>query len=71
MATAEKKGIFTRIKAWFRGMKAELKKVIWPSRKQIINNSSVVLAMVVASGVVIWAFDYIASNLVGLLISLF
>ena len=71
MATTTKKSIFSRIAVWFRGMKSELKKVVWPTKKQTINNSLVVLAMVVASGIVIWAFDYVASSLVKLLISLF
>ena len=72
MATAQqKKKLTERVAAWFRGMKSELKKVVWPTKKQTINNSLVVLAMVVASGIVIWAFDYVASSLVKLLISLF
>ena len=42
MADAKKEGgnIFTRagqrISKWFREMRSELKKVIWPSRKQLI-----------------------------------
>ena len=72
MATAQqKKKLTERVATWFRGMKSELKKVVWPTKKQTINNSLVVLAMVVASGIVIWAFDYVASSLVKLLISLF
>ena len=33
-----------RIAKWFRDLKLELKKVIWPSRKTVINNSIVVFA---------------------------
>lgn len=71
MATAQKKKFTERVASWFRGMKSELKKVVWPTKKQTVNNSLVVLAMVVSSGIVIWAFDYVASSLVKLLISLF
>ncbi len=71
MATTEKKKFGQRIAAWFRGMKSELKKVIWPTKKQIVNNTLVVLALVVASGIVIGGFDWVASNLIKLLISLF
>lgn len=70
MATTTKKKFTERIANWFRGMKSELKKVVWPSRKQLINNSLVVLAVVVVCGIVLWAFDYVASNLVQVLISL-
>ena len=51
--------------------KLELKKVIWPTKKQIVNNTLVVLALVIASGIVIGGFDWVASNLIKLLISLF
>ena len=71
MATTQKKKLTERVAGWFRGMKSELKKVVWPTRKQTVNNSLVVLTMVVSSGIVIWAFDYVASSLVKLLISLF
>lgn len=71
MATAEKKKFTERFANWWRGMKAELKKVVWPSRKQVVNNSAVVFASIIASGVVIWAFDWLASNLIQIIIKLF
>ncbi|MBQ4427964.1 MAG: preprotein translocase subunit SecE [Oscillospiraceae bacterium] len=71
MATAEKKKFTERLANWWRGMKAELKKVVWPSRKQVVNNSAVVFASIIASGVVIWAFDWLASNLIQIIIKLF
>ncbi len=70
MATTKKK-FFARIADWFRGMKSELKKVVWPSWKQIVNNSAVVLAAIVACSIILWAFDWLASGFVQLLISLF
>ena len=71
MATTTKKSIFSRIAVWFRGMKSELKKVVWPTPKQVINNSLVVLAVMVASGIVLWGFDSLASAIVNVLINLF
>ena len=59
-----------KVKAWFRGMKSELKKVVWPSRKQVINNTIVAVVVMVVSAVVIWGFDELASMFVNLLISL-
>ena len=70
MAKSEKK-FFTRISDWFRGMKSELKKVIWPTTKQTTNNSLVVLGVCAASAVVIWGFDELASAFVRVLINLF
>ena len=66
-----KKNIFARIGEWFRGMRSELKKVVWPSAKQITNNSLVVLVVVLVSAVVLWGFDSLASGLVEVLIHLF
>ena len=70
MAKTNKK-FFTRIGDWFRGMKSELKKVIWPTAKQTTNNSLVVLGVVASSAIVIWGFDELASAFVRVLINLF
>lgn len=59
-----------RINQWFRDMKAELKKVVWPSRTQIINNSAVVFVLVLISAIVIWGFDEVALFCVDAIISL-
>ncbi len=44
---------------FFKEVKSELKKVVWPSRKQVINNTLIVIASVIIVGIVIWAFDAI------------
>ena len=49
MAEVNKKpNIFVRmgtgLSRWFREMKSELKKVVWPSGKQLVNNTVVVLS---------------------------
>jgi preprotein translocase subunit SecE len=58
------------IKTWFRGMKSELKKVVWPNRKTITKNVIVAVTVMVAAGVVIWAFDQLAMLIVQTLISI-
>ena len=58
------------VKKWFREMKSELKKVVWPNKKQIINNTIVVLVMSIVCAVIVWGFDRIASLAVQLLITL-
>ena len=62
--------LWDRIKAWFRGMKSELKKVVWPSRKTTTKNVIVAVTVMVASGIVIWAFDQVAMLIVQTLISI-
>ncbi len=65
-----KPGFFSRIAKWCKEMKSELKKVQWPTRKQVVNNTLVVIACVIVVGVFIWVFDFIAGNAIQLLISL-
>ncbi len=70
MAKTEKKKFFTRVKDWFRGMKSELKKVVWPTARQTVNNTGVVLAVCAAFAVVLGGFDWLANTLVEVLIDL-
>ena len=55
---------------WFREMRSELKKVVWPTPKQIINNTLIALLVIVISAIVVWGFDELASTAVRLLISI-
>ena len=71
----EKEGFFRRtgkrISKWFREMRAELKKVVWPTKKQVLQNTVVVLISVLVIGVFIWIFDAISNLIVQWLIGLF
>ena len=67
----KKPGVFARIGKWFKDMKGELKKVQWPTRKQTVNNTLIVIACVVIVGIFIAIFDFIATNAIDLLISVF
>lgn len=65
-----KPGFFARIKQWFKETKAELKKVQWPTWKQTLNNTLIVIAFCVVVGVCIFLFDKLADGLLGALINL-
>ena len=65
-----KPGFFKRVGKWFREMKSELKKVIWPSKDQLVKNSLISVGMILISSVVIWGFDEIAQLLVKALLTL-
>ena len=65
-----KPGFFARIGRWFRELKVELKKVVWPTGKQTANNTLIVIACVVFVGVFIWIFDAVAGGLIQALIHL-
>ena len=68
--TGDKLGFFARIKKWFREMKSELKKVVWPTPKQTGKNTLVAIVMIIACAVVLWAFDSAAQAIVQALIKL-
>ena len=65
-----KPGFFKRIGKWFREMKSELKKVIWPTAKTLSNNTLIALGMMVVSAVLVWGFDELAQMLVRALFTL-
>ena len=71
----EKEGFFrrtaNRFSKWFREMRAELKKVVWPTKKQVLQNTVVVLIAVLVVGAFIWIFDAISNLVVQWLIGLF
>lgn len=77
----EAQGFFTRAKNWivalpgrvknaFKNMAAELKKVSWPSKKDLVNYSLVVVGFVVVLAVIVGLLDTASSSLVKLLIQL-
>lgn len=50
----KKKGGF---KKYFRDLKSEIKKVVWPTRKQVINNTGVVLTVMAVFGLFLAGVD--------------
>ena len=42
---------------YFRGIRTEMKKVVWPTRKELVSFTGVVLFVCIILGLGIWAFD--------------
>jgi preprotein translocase subunit SecE len=53
----QRKGLFARMALFLRQMVAELRKVIWPTRKELITYTWVVLVFVVIMAGLIALFD--------------
>ena len=70
MAEAKKENFFVRtgkrLSRWFREMKSELKKVVWPTKSQMVNNTLIVLACVLIVGIFICIFDAVGGGAVGI-----
>lgn len=60
-----------RVLRWLKDLRGELKKVTWPSAKDVIKNVGIVIVCVLVVGVCIWVFDYLAHAVVGALLELF
>ena len=54
----------------FKNMYHELKKVTWPTRKELINYSVVVFVFMIVMGVIIGVIDFAAGELVNLIVKL-
>ena len=74
MAEVKKENWFNRAWAatcrYFRELKSELKKVVWPTPKQVLKNGLIVVGCVLVVGVFIWLFDLVAQVCIDALIDL-
>jgi len=62
------KGQKRSVVKYFKDARSEFKKVVWPSRKQVINNTVVVLVSMVVSGLAIWGMDTVFMFLIKLML---
>ena len=56
---------------WFREMKSELKKVVWPNKKTVLKNTGTVLLCSLVVGACIWIFDGVLGSIVQMILSVF
>ena len=68
MADEKKKGGIAR---WFREMRSELKKVVWPAPAKVAKNTLTVVLCSLTIGVFIWVFDGVAALAIKTLLSVF
>ncbi len=52
-----KPNFFNKIVNYFKEVKAEMKKVVWPSFAKVRKNTAIVIIYVIIIGLVIWALD--------------
>ena len=50
-------------KSFFKGLKAELKKVIWPTPKQLLNNTVAVITIVLITAIIVFVLDFAFESL--------
>ena len=57
MAKKEKKDNNKQKRHYFKDMKAELKKVSWPTFKQLVNNTTAVIVIVLITAAIVFVLD--------------
>lgn len=62
--TEEKLGLFARVGLFYRQILSELKKVVWPTRKQLSTYTAVVLVFVLFVIAVVSLFDLVLTKIV-------
>jgi len=60
--------MFERITNYFKGVKAEVARVSWPTRNEIISLTALILLLVVIVTLYIWGVDGILGTLLKILI---
>ncbi|MBR4878450.1 MAG: preprotein translocase subunit SecE [Clostridia bacterium] len=66
----KKPGFFKKVAKFFKDMKSEAKKVVWPNKKQVINNTAVTVATIVLVGVIVGGLDAVFSWIRNLIINI-
>ncbi len=64
-----KPNFFGRIANYFKEVKAEMKKVVWPTMKKVRQNTFIVIVYVLIVGVIIWALDMLFTWGMGLIVN--
>ena len=60
--------MFGKIRQFFKEVKIELKKVVFPSRDEVIGSTKVVVVLVIIIAVFLGLIDMLLSKLIGMLV---
>ena len=55
----KKNGFFKKVSRFFKDFRSEVKKIVWPTKKQVVNNTIVVFVAMGVVGAAIWIIDYV------------
>ncbi len=64
MAEEKKRGAFSNMLSFIRASRAEMKNVVWPTKRQVVKNTAVVFGFVLLCGAFIWTADVALQYLV-------
>lgn len=58
----------SKMSTYFKGVKAEMKKVTWPTKKELFNYTSVVVALSILVAIIVWVLDIVINGALRLII---
>jgi preprotein translocase subunit SecE len=53
-------------KSWFKGLKSEFKKIVWPDKEALLKQAVAVISVTVILGLVIYVLDYVIELGIGI-----
>ncbi|MGQ5426279.1 preprotein translocase subunit SecE [Thermophilibacter sp. ZX-H3] len=53
----KKPGLFRRLRNYLGDVRSEMRRVVWPSRDELMSCSVAIIAMLIVFGIVIWLVD--------------
>lgn len=59
----KKNGFWKKVSHFFKDFRSEVKKIVWPTKKQVVNYTIVVFVAMGVVGVAIWIIDFILGAL--------
>ncbi len=67
VAKKSKTSFISKIQKYFKDTKSELKKVTWPTKEQLKQNTTVIIVFIILIGIFLFVFDLGFSKLISLL----
>lgn len=55
-------------RSWFKGIKAEFQKIIWPDKDSLIKQTVAVISVTIALGLIIMILDFAIEKLIAFLL---
>ena len=53
----------SKVGGFFKSVKGELKKIVWPGKKEVIRNTGVVIGFVIVIAILVFILDFAFSSL--------
>jgi preprotein translocase subunit SecE len=58
------------VKKYFKDLRSEIKKVVWPSREKVVNNTGIVIGVMLVCGAALFGIDSLLGLAVNALLSI-